>query len=214
MAGTPTTERAVRTAKAPGRRRAPLALAAIVTTTWAALVSYVPVVAAVALFAGRPQLSIGTGGWLLAHGVPLSTRAGRRAHQPGDRRAHPGPGGTGGRGGRRDLRRARCAGRRGDPGPGGTGPGRPHPGRLRGRVRRARRAVGEPAVAPGGPTAAAGAARRAPYRYRRGSSRAGRRSGRGRRRPGGVRWPGRRDPGQLPHRGGRTGRRDAALQIG
>src|SRR6266545_4393121 len=77
MAGTPTTERAVRTAKAPGRRRAPLALAAIVTTTWAALVSYVPVVAAVALFAGRPQLSIGTGGWLLAHGVPLSTSAGR-----------------------------------------------------------------------------------------------------------------------------------------
>jgi hypothetical protein len=58
-------------------RRAPLALAATVTTAWAALVSYVPVVALVGLLTGHVEIAGGTGGWLLAHGAPLSTGAGR-----------------------------------------------------------------------------------------------------------------------------------------
>jgi hypothetical protein len=77
MAGTPTTELTAAPGKAPVRRRAPLVLAATVTTTWAALVSYVPVVAAVSLAVGRFEAHGGTGVWLLAHGVPLSTGAGR-----------------------------------------------------------------------------------------------------------------------------------------
>jgi len=78
MAGTPTTELDTASATAAAaRRRAPVLLAATVTTTWAALVSYVPVVAAVSLVAGRAEFPVGTGAWLLAHGVPLSTGAGR-----------------------------------------------------------------------------------------------------------------------------------------
>jgi hypothetical protein len=65
------------TAAVEVRRRAPLALAATVTTVWAALVSYVPVVALVALLTNHIQIPGGTGGWLLAHGVPLDTGAGR-----------------------------------------------------------------------------------------------------------------------------------------
>src|SRR5204863_7534373 len=61
----------------PVRRRAPLALAATVTTMWAALVSYVPVVTAVSLLTGRFEPHVGTGAWLLAHGVWLATPAGR-----------------------------------------------------------------------------------------------------------------------------------------
>jgi len=66
----------------PVRRRAPLALAATVTTVWAALVSYLPVVALVGLVTGHLQISGGTGAWLLAHGTPLSTGAGRVALVP------------------------------------------------------------------------------------------------------------------------------------
>jgi hypothetical protein len=58
-------------------------LAAAVTATWAAIVSYASVLAVVALLVlvsgGAPVpvvLRFGTGGWLLAHGVPLTTGAG------------------------------------------------------------------------------------------------------------------------------------------
>jgi Family of unknown function (DUF6350) len=69
----------------PPRRRAPVLLAALVTTVWASIVSYAVVVAAVALVAGvggggasvRTVLRFGTAGWLLAHGVPLVTGGGR-----------------------------------------------------------------------------------------------------------------------------------------
>ncbi|MER5701279.1 DUF6350 family protein [Micromonospora sp. NPDC002296] len=65
------------------RSRAPLAVAAGVAATWAALTSYLPV----ALVLGLAQLSedagsvagalrAGLGGWLLGHGVPLATDAG------------------------------------------------------------------------------------------------------------------------------------------
>ena len=64
-------------AGAAARRRAPVLLAATVTTTWAALVSYIPVVAVVGLVTGHLEIPGGTGAWLLAHGVPLSTNAGR-----------------------------------------------------------------------------------------------------------------------------------------
>src|SRR2546429_3006393 len=81
MTGTPTesqpTVRLPRQRERPVRRRAPLALAATVTTGWAALVSYVPVVALIALLTHHIQIPGGTGGWLLAHGVPLDTGAGR-----------------------------------------------------------------------------------------------------------------------------------------
>jgi hypothetical protein len=66
------------------RRRAPVLVAAVVTTTWAALVSYLSVVAVVGLvvlISGGARLPVvlrfGTGGWLLAHGVPVDTGAGR-----------------------------------------------------------------------------------------------------------------------------------------
>src|SRR2546429_7217530 len=90
MAGTPTefepvppevaarpTVRLPRQRGRPVRRRAPLALAATVTTTWAALVSYIPVVALVGLLTGHLEIPGGTRAWLLAHGAPLSTGAGR-----------------------------------------------------------------------------------------------------------------------------------------
>ncbi len=63
--------------------RAPLVVAAVVATCWAALVSYLPV----AVVLGAAQLAedaggiggaarIGFAGWLLGHGVPLGTAAG------------------------------------------------------------------------------------------------------------------------------------------
>ncbi|HLL66149.1 MAG TPA: DUF6350 family protein [Micromonosporaceae bacterium] len=67
----------------PGRR-APLALAAVVTAGWAALVSFGPVLIVVMLayLADSAQAPIdrvvrlGLAGWLLAHGVPLRTGLG------------------------------------------------------------------------------------------------------------------------------------------
>ncbi|GAA4248538.1 cell division protein PerM [Dactylosporangium darangshiense] len=82
----PMQRRSVR-GKAPSRRparRAPLALAAVVNSLWAALVSLVPTLAvAWLLFAldssGTPVgqvLRLGLAGWLLAHWVPLLTGIG------------------------------------------------------------------------------------------------------------------------------------------
>ncbi|GGM17431.1 DUF6350 family protein [Dactylosporangium sucinum] len=73
--------------KPPARRparRAPLALAATVTTLWAALVSLVPTLVVVWLLhavdsSGAPLgqlLRLGVAGWLLAHFVPLATGIG------------------------------------------------------------------------------------------------------------------------------------------
>lgn len=91
MAGTPTDSATapphpappIRPARSPARRRAPVLLAAAVTATWAAIVSYASVLAVVGLLVlvsgGAPVpvvLRFGTGGWLLAHGVPLGTGAG------------------------------------------------------------------------------------------------------------------------------------------
>ncbi|XTZ15920.1 cell division protein PerM [Micromonospora echinospora] len=70
-------------ADTPRRRRAPLAVAAVVAAGWAALTSYLPV----AVVLGLMQLSedaasvvgalrAGLAGWLLGHGVPLDTSAG------------------------------------------------------------------------------------------------------------------------------------------
>src|ERR671914_1098302 len=72
----------------PGRparrpRRAPLPLAAAVATLWAALISYLPVTAVLALaqlaedagsLPGAARL--GLAGWLLGHGVPLDASTG------------------------------------------------------------------------------------------------------------------------------------------
>ncbi|GIH12136.1 cell division protein PerM [Rugosimonospora africana] len=76
-AGSPTSRRPVR------RRRAPVLVAAAVTTGWAAVVSYLSVVAVLGLVvlvgggASAPVVfRFGTAGWLLAHGVPLGTSAG------------------------------------------------------------------------------------------------------------------------------------------
>ena len=89
MAGTPTeTPTAPSPAqpsppRPPAGRRAPVLLAAAITAGWAAIVSYASVLAVVALLVmvsgGAPVpavLRFGTGGWLLAHGVPLRTGAG------------------------------------------------------------------------------------------------------------------------------------------
>jgi Family of unknown function (DUF6350) len=91
MAGTPTDSATapphrappIPPTRSPAGRRAPVLLAAAVTATWAAIVSYAAVLAVVALLVlvsgGAPVpvvLRFGTGGWLLAHGVPLSTGAG------------------------------------------------------------------------------------------------------------------------------------------
>ncbi|GAA0730339.1 hypothetical protein Drose_33700 [Dactylosporangium roseum] len=73
--------------KGPARRparRAPLALAATVTTLWAAVVSLVPTLVVVWLLhavdsSGAPAgqvLRLGLAGWLLAHWVPLQTGLG------------------------------------------------------------------------------------------------------------------------------------------
>jgi hypothetical protein len=67
-----------------GARRAPVALAAAVTTTWAALVSVAPVLTVVLLAslvagAGAPLgqvIRVALAGWLLAHGVELRTGTG------------------------------------------------------------------------------------------------------------------------------------------
>jgi hypothetical protein len=68
----------------PARRRAPLPVAAAVTSVWAALVSLAPVVGVVLLVhivdgstasVGR-LLRLGLAGWLLAHGTPLDTGIG------------------------------------------------------------------------------------------------------------------------------------------
>ena len=87
MAGTPTDSviapHPVPPQRPPAGRRAPVLLAAAVTAGWAAVVSYVSVLAVVTLLVmvsgGAPVpvvLRFGTGGWLLAHGVPLHTGAG------------------------------------------------------------------------------------------------------------------------------------------
>jgi hypothetical protein len=59
-------------------------LAAIVTTLWAALVSYVPVVVLVGLLTGAwtGAVRYGTGFWLLGHGVPLTLGGQRLALVP------------------------------------------------------------------------------------------------------------------------------------
>lgn len=68
----------------PAKRRAPVLVAALVTTLWASTVSYGVTLAAVALATGtggdgsriRVVFRFATAGWLLAHGVPLSTQGG------------------------------------------------------------------------------------------------------------------------------------------
>src|SRR2546421_5836333 len=102
MAGPPTEFEPVRPAVAahptvklprqrtrPTRRRAPVWLAAAVTTVWAAAVSYLPVLGLVMLLGqvsgGAPigaRLTFGTAFWLLAHGVPLSLGGDRLALVP------------------------------------------------------------------------------------------------------------------------------------
>jgi hypothetical protein len=71
----------VRPPRQPGRRarrRAPVLLTATVTASWAAIVSYVPVLVLVGLLlrADATTFRLGTGTWLLAHGVPIATDAG------------------------------------------------------------------------------------------------------------------------------------------
>src|SRR2546421_457121 len=102
MAGTPTefepvppdvaahpTVKLPRQRTRPTRRRAPVWLAAAVTTVWAAAVSYLPVLGLVMLLGqvsgGAPvgaRLTFGTAFWLLAHGVPLSLGGDRLALVP------------------------------------------------------------------------------------------------------------------------------------
>jgi hypothetical protein len=68
----------------PGKRRhAPLALAAAVAATWAALVTYLPVAVVLGLVQfvdGTRSVGgaarVGLAGWLLGHGVPLETPSG------------------------------------------------------------------------------------------------------------------------------------------
>ena len=91
MAGTPTDSATAppqaappnRPTRSPAGRRAPVLVAAAVTAAWAAIVSYASVLAVVSLLvlvsggASVPVvLRFGTGGWLLAHGVPLNTGGG------------------------------------------------------------------------------------------------------------------------------------------
>lgn len=76
--------RQVRVNRRAARQRAPLLVAATVTTVWAALLSAVPVTAVVGLaqLVEVPHLSVtavvryGLAAWLLAHGVPLGTGLG------------------------------------------------------------------------------------------------------------------------------------------
>jgi Family of unknown function (DUF6350) len=89
MVGTPEVtaprRRTARPGAPPARRRAPLLVAALVTTGWASLLSYAVVLVAVALVTGlsgggapvRVVFRFGTAGWLLAHGVPLLTPGGK-----------------------------------------------------------------------------------------------------------------------------------------
>jgi uncharacterized protein DUF6350 len=69
----------------PARRRAPLAVATIVATGWAALLSFAPILLLVAL-AGPgsflPLVRLASAGWLLAHGVPIETPGSRLALTP------------------------------------------------------------------------------------------------------------------------------------
>ncbi|MFI7546425.1 DUF6350 family protein [Actinoplanes sp. NPDC049599] len=67
----------------PGRRRAPLPVAAAFATCWAAFVAYVPVAAVIGLartLEGQGGLGgathAGLAGWLLGHGVPIGTSIG------------------------------------------------------------------------------------------------------------------------------------------
>jgi hypothetical protein len=80
--------------RAPGggparQRRAPLPLAAVVAVGWAAIVSATPVILALALAqlveGGGSLIAVlrlGLAGWLLGHGVPVDTDAGRLALAP------------------------------------------------------------------------------------------------------------------------------------
>lgn len=68
----------------PARRRAPLPLAAGVATAWAALTTFLPVAAVVALLLALEQgpgagqaLPVAAAGWLLGHGVPVRTAPGQ-----------------------------------------------------------------------------------------------------------------------------------------
>ncbi|HET6212940.1 MAG TPA: DUF6350 family protein, partial [Micromonosporaceae bacterium] len=78
------TQRGVGRRPSPGRR-APLPLAAAVTTSWAAMLSAAPVIAVVALtqlvdsahVSVGAMLRYGLAGWLLGHGVPLRTGLGQ-----------------------------------------------------------------------------------------------------------------------------------------
>ena len=67
----------------PGRSRAPLPVAAVFATCWAAFVAYVPVAAVIGLartLEGQGGLGgaahAGLAGWLLGHGVPIGTSIG------------------------------------------------------------------------------------------------------------------------------------------
>jgi hypothetical protein len=99
MAGTPDAIASRRRPPTPGgasrgayptRRRAPVLVAALVTTVWGALLSYLTVVAAVALVTdvgggGAPTgvvFRFGTAGWLLAHGVPITHSGGELGLAP------------------------------------------------------------------------------------------------------------------------------------
>ena len=74
----------------PARRRAPVLVAALVTTVWGALLSYATVVAMVALMTevggggapARVVFRFGTAGWLLAHGVSITYAGGELGLAP------------------------------------------------------------------------------------------------------------------------------------
>jgi hypothetical protein len=69
----------------PARRGAPLAVATIVATAWAALLSFAPILLLIALAgpgAFVPLVRLASAGWLLAHGVPIETPGSRLALTP------------------------------------------------------------------------------------------------------------------------------------
>ncbi len=73
----------------PRRKRAPLAVAAVVNTLWAAVLSVGAVIVLVVLARvslgqrpSGPEIPIALAGWLLAHGVPLQTGIGRISLAP------------------------------------------------------------------------------------------------------------------------------------
>lgn len=86
----PRPERSIRRTPPPHRRRrAPLPVAAAVATSLAALLSFLPVAIALGLFQfadGGVTIGgvarLGAAGWLLGHGVPLGTSAGRLGLPP------------------------------------------------------------------------------------------------------------------------------------